>query len=117
MAGKNDDLELKQLGQFYGSEKYHNVLGANVTDGVHYIMQNGYSWFVTDFLISARMKPKLKKQEFLSALLVLKDKKAEMVVTDGNNNVLYTQKYEYTDAKKELQLFFVGNVLMLENEY
>ncbi len=38
------DLELKNLNNFYGSEHYYRLMGGiNATDGVHYVMQNGYS--------------------------------------------------------------------------
>ena len=50
------DLELKELNQFHGTERYTNVLGANVTDGVVYIMKCGYSWFVTDMLVIVKSK-------------------------------------------------------------
>lgn len=112
-----DDLKLKDLQHFKGTQKYVNVMGANVTDGVTYIMQNGYSWFITDFIVIAKMKAKLKREEFLSVKLKLNGQKAFMIVTDGNENKLYTQKYDYTSAKKEIQLFFIANVLMLSSEY
>lgn len=110
-----DDLELKELNQFCGTEQYHNVMGVNITDGIKYIMENGYSWFVTDFVVVAKMK--LKNQEFLSIKLKLKNETGQMEVTDGNNKILYTQEYKWTNAKKEIQLYFEGNVLMLTGEY
>lgn len=117
-----DDLELKDLNQYTGTQQYFNVLGFNVTDGVAYIMQNGYSWFVTDSLAVIRHDSKVKNQEFLSIKLkLLADNKAQikaqMLITDGNNKELYTQDYTYTNAKKELQLYFTNGVLLLAREY
>ena len=109
--------ELKELSQFNGTEQYYNVLGANVTDGVAYIMENGYSWLVTDFIVVAKMNKNLKNKAFLSIALKLDGDKAKMLVTDGNKKTLYTQDYEYTTAKTELKLFFTDNVLMLTGEY
>lgn len=113
------DLDLKDLGQFYGTEKYHKIPlfnEFNLTDGVIYIMSNGYSWFITDCL--AVLKFKFKDQPFKSVKLkLLDDQKAKMIITDGNKKILYTQKYEYTTAKKELNLYLTDNVLMLSNEY
>ena len=40
-----------------------------------------------------------------------------MVVNEGNDKRLYTQEYDYTDAKQELTLFFTDGVLMLSGEY
>lgn len=110
-----DDLELKELEQFCGTEQYHKVMGLNATDGVAYIMQNGYSWFVTDAV--AVIRTKLAGQEFLSIKLEVNDSKAKMLITDGNDLILYTQDYEYTDAKRNLSLYCTDGVLMLNSEY
>jgi len=110
------DLTLNGIEQFTGTQAYHNVLNANVTDGVNYVMKNGYSWFITDTLIVIKMK--LRNEEFLSIKLKLLDNnKAKMVITDGNEKTLYTQEYGYTDAKRELNLFFTDKVMMLNSEY
>ena len=115
-----DDLELTQLDQFYGTEQYHNVMGVNVTDGVAYIMNNGYSWLVTDAIVVIKMK--LKKHEFLTVDLIInknlvhKDE-ATMRITDGNDYCLYEQHYGYTTARRTIKLFFTNNVLMLTGEY
>ena len=114
----NKDLELNDLEQFRGTEKYTNVMGVNVTEGINYIMNNGYSWLVTDFIVVAKMKAKLRNEPFLTIHLIINlDDTAEMVVTDGNKNRLYAQEYKYTDAKTEVKLFFTDNVLMLAGEY
>ena len=110
-----DDLELLDIEQFTGTEGYHNVLGANVTDGIAYIISNGYSWFVTDMLAVLRIK--LKDEDFCAVKLKIKDHKAVATIDDGNGKVLYTQKYDYTDAKVDLTLFYTNSVLMLSKEY
>ena len=92
----NQDLTLSRLTQYSGTEKYTNVLGHNVTDGIVYVMENGYSWIVTDFLS-----------------LVMPN----CPINDGNEKVLYTQKYEYTDAKKEFLMYYIDGVLLLSGEY
>ena len=112
-----DDLELKDLNQFIGTEQYHNVMGTNVTDGIAYIMNNGYSWFVTDFLAVAMCDEKIKTEEFISVKLKLDGDKGKMIVTDGNDNKIYTQDYEWTNAKEELDLFYTNKVLLLSGEY
>ena len=115
------DLTLSELSQYSGTEKYTNVLGHNVTDGVVYVMQNGYSWIVTDFLsLVMPLSPikNLKDQSFLRVQLkIYPDKKGEMIITDGNEKVLYRQKYEYTDAKKEFLMYYIDGVLLLSGEY
>ena len=109
------DLELKDLDQFYGTQGYINVMGINVTDGVAYVMKNGYSWLITDSI--AVIKMKLKQEPFLSIKLKLNGTKAEMIITDGDCETLYTQKYEYTNAKTEIKMFCTNGVLMLCREY
>jgi len=111
-----EDLTLGKLGQFTGTEAYHNMMGVYVTDGIIYLMENGYSWFVIDAV--AVIKYKLSNQEFLSIKLKVRDGKAVMTITDGNKKKLYSQKYEWTNAEvNELQLFYVDGVLMLPSEY
>lgn len=121
-----DDLTLKDLNQYYGTEQYHNVMSVNVTDGIAYIMNNGYSWFVTDFLsLVVTHHESIKDEEFLSIKLKLDGDKGLMEVTDGNEKILYTQQYDYTNAKRELNLFFtklqrlskIDEVLLLSGEY
>lgn len=113
-----DDLTLKNLDSFRGTENYHSVLGADVTDGVAYIMNNGYSWFVTDAI--AVIKNKLWDEDFLAVKLKIYKKgkyEAKMTIEDGNEKVLYEQNYNFTTAKKELLLFWNDGVLMLSSEY
>lgn len=114
---RTDDLELKALNQFIGTQQYYKVLGFNVTEGIKYVMENGYSWFVTDFLSVVGFTQKLRKEGFLSIKLKLQDSKGLMVVDDGNGNILYEQRYQYTDAKREINLYFCNDVLMLNREY
>ncbi len=117
MEGK--DLALSGLEQFCGTENYYGIwLGTNATEGIKYVMENGYSWFITDAVSVIKIDPRLKKQDFLVIMLkLLNDGKAKMVITDGNDNILYEQKYEWTDAKRELTLYFQNNVIFLSGEY
>jgi hypothetical protein len=115
-----DDLELKDLEQYYGTTQYHKGwLNVNLTDGVAYVSENGYSWFVTDAISVIKTKGQLKNESFLAVKLAI-DKNSEtavMTIDDGNNNVLYKQEYGYTNCKRDLTLFFIDNVLMLDREY
>ena len=114
------DLELKHLGNFIGTTNYTklSLFKTVVTDGVSYLMKNGYSWFVTDALavIDFSEDEKLKNEVFLSIKLTLDDK-PKMIITDGNDKILYEQNYNYTDAKCNLFLFWANGVLMLSQEY
>ena len=59
-----EDLELKELANYRESDHYYNVMGVNITDGVGYVMQNGYSWAITDAIVVLKMKPKVRAEEF-----------------------------------------------------
>jgi len=109
------DLYLRDIDSYIGSEKIYNVMGVYVTDGVKYIMENGYSWFVTDAI--AVIRAKLKNKDFLAIKLTVKNNKAMMEITDGNDHIFYRQEYKWSDAKRNLTLFYVDNVLMLSGEY
>ena len=60
---------------------------------------------------------KITAEEFISVKLKLDGDKGKMIVTDGNDKVLYTQEYGYSDAQKELDLFYTNKVLLLSREY
>ncbi len=113
-----DDLDLKDLDNFTGTEGYTNLWNFNLTDGIAYVMKNGYSWFITDMLAVVRTKEEIKNEDFLSITLVInKDKTAIAKITDGNAKVLYKQEYKWTNGKKNLNLYLTNNVLMLSQEY
>jgi hypothetical protein len=115
---KLEDLNLKELKYFCGSETFSKIsLYPNVklTEGIMYVAENGYSWVVTDCL--AILKFKLGKEDFVSIKLIVENEKAEIVYTNGNEKVLYKQKYDWTNAKQNLNLYYTNNTLMLSSEY
>lgn len=116
---EEQNLELLGIENFIGTEHYFNgYMGVKYTDGVYYISQNGYSWLVTDCIAVIKTNSKISREAFLSIKLkVNEDKTAVMTIDDGNNNILYTQEYNYTDAKRDLNLYFMNDVLMLNSEY
>ena len=109
------DTELRQLDGFNGTENYHkDYLGVLVTDGVRYIIDNGYGWLVSDAIVIIK---ELKGEDFLVVKLKVNDTEGVMTVEDGNGRIFHTQNYQYTDAKRDLTLYFQNNVLMLSGEY
>ncbi|MCW1308285.1 MAG: hypothetical protein OH337_03695 [Candidatus Parvarchaeota archaeon] len=115
------DLELRELDKYTGTEHYYNFMGVLITDGVKYIMENGYTWFVADVVALIKAHPRireyLKRDTFLTARLEVEDNEADLILEDGDYNKLYSQHYSFTDAKRNLKLFYVSGVLMLSNEY
>ena len=115
---ESEDLELRELDNYFSTETYHRVfLNTIATDGVIYIMQNGYSWFVTDAI--SVIKYKFVREAFLTAELRVnkENSTADMVITDGDGHIMYRQHYKYTDAKRDLTLYYTGKVIMLSGEY
>lgn len=112
-------IDLPDLPYYTGSDEYQNVMGVQATQGIVYLMKNGYSWFVTDSIVSLKMKPKLRSQPFVSIKLKVNTEKSTAIVNfeDGNDKKLYSQTYGYTDAKTDLILFYTNGVLMLASEY
>lgn len=114
------DLELKALGQFIGTQHHYKTFPfGKVTDGVKYVMDNGYGWFVTDALsvIGFYQRGKLRNEPFLTVELEQADSEADLIITDGNNNELYRQHYAFTDAKRNLKLYYEYGVLLLASEH
>ena len=111
--------KLKQeLLHFSGTENYYrDFMEILVTDGIKYFQETAEAnWVVSDIAVIVKMK--LKNENFISIDLIVKDGKATIQYTDGNDTKLYKQDYEYADLEDiELKFFFVDNVLMLSNEY
>jgi len=114
---------MNNLKQFYGTEQHHKgFFGVTLTDGCYFIAENGASWLISDISVILKINAKVKNEEFISIKVKIQDKKAVVVYTDGNNNKLYNQKYEYTDfndyfEEKEVNFYYTDNVLMLSGEY
>jgi hypothetical protein len=111
------DLKLRHLSEFVGTESYHIVLGTRVTDGIVYLLNNGYSWFVTDSLSVIKCRPDLRTQAFLAIKLKVGNSEANLIIEDGNDRVLYRQRYTWTDAQRDLILFYENGVLLLSSEH
>ena len=143
----SDDLYLTELNHFNGTETYHSLrplFHTLATDGIDYVMRSGYSWLVTDALacIETAQKGTAEPEEDLGKLIaylktedagflaiklkLFENTEALVEISDGNDNILHTQSYGYTDAKKELILYWQEGankqgepyfVIMLSNEY
>ncbi len=114
------DLQLTELGQYYGTENYYKDAlfpFFQYTDGVKYVKMNGYDWLVVAIAIRIKLLP---KEQFLAFTLQVTGSTAELITTDGNENRFKFDGdlIEYTDAAvKELKFFYTGNTLMLVGEY
>jgi len=115
-----DANEIKNgLRNFYGTESYTKYMGGILlTDGVKWLADNAKCYWLLDILWSIKNMPKVKREEFLTIDLKVKDQKAVFTAGDGNDNIVYKQTIGYTDFPlDEIRLFFCNNVLMLTSEY
>jgi hypothetical protein len=116
----NDSITKLDLSQFYGSANlyFHPLFKAfRYTEGVKYLGANGASWLVTDILCFLNSLKKLQGQEFLHIVLKVADGKGTLTFDDGNDNVLFTNKYEYTDFPLDKVSFYCEyDTLMLVSE-
>ena len=120
-----DDLMLKDLEQYEGTTKYYDyssvgIIGkVKLTEGVAYIIRNGYSWFVNDAVSVILCELKSRAEGLLCVKLILCPccrESAQMIITDGADTIFHTKDYDVTAAKRDLVLYYSNGVLSLSGE-
>ena len=120
--------EIKEgLQHFHGTEMFYQIplLRTRFTDGLKYLANVADCfWLITDTSVIA--KSLMKRSEFIAIdFKRLSEEKqdysgyeAEIIYSDGNDNILEKHGYRVTDFPlDELRLFFVNDTLMLPSEY
>ncbi|MFD0798441.1 DUF6876 family protein [Maribacter chungangensis] len=120
--------EIKEnLKGFSGTDYFYPIplLKTRFTDGMLYLADAAQCfWLITDTSVIA--KSLMNRSEFVTIDFkrLSKEKQdftgyeAEIVYSDGNDNLLEKHGYHVTDFPlDELRLFFVNDTLMLPNEY
>ncbi|PJX21929.1 hypothetical protein CAP47_09955 [Psychroflexus sp. S27] len=117
----------KRLQYFTGTEMFYQIplLKTRFTDGLKYLSEVAECfWLITDTSVTA--KSLMNRSEFITIDFkkLSEDKQkltgyaAEIIYTDGNDNILEKHGYRATDFPLEqLRLFFVNDTLMLPSEY
>ena len=107
-----------------GSENFYRfplIPNCVYTDGVNAFVEKAKAWwFVSDSLLEIVRLCKKHPEvlDFCSVKLTVKDEKALVEFTDGDNNPLKTKKYTYTDCPScELVFYFIGGTFMYCGEY
>ena len=113
------DLE-SQLGQFIGTEHYcFNPLypWMKYTDGVAYFAEHaGCHWFLD--ILGTELAAHVRRNPFMAITMSVKDSIANIVVTDGKDNNIWSRKEIYTDCPAgNWKFFLTDKVLMLTSEY
>ena len=110
---RSPDLELRNLDKFSDGWYVYDITEFNdggrnkISEGVKYIMKNGYTWLVKDAL--AVIEQRLKKPVVVVKLKLNKDGSAVVTYKDLKGHLLYRQKYRWTDAKREVELIYNAN--------
>ena len=120
--------EIKEgLQHFHGTEMFYQIplLRTRFTDGLKYLANAADCfWLITDTSVIA--KSLMNRSEFITIdFKRLPEEKqeiigfeAEIIYSDGNDNILEKHGYRATDFPlDELRLFFVNDTLMLPSEY
>lgn len=117
-------LKSEDLAQFYGTETWwRHPLCPNITytDGAKYVAEKGGAHWLLDIIATnnAYGEERFKQEEFQSWVLKVdtETKTGALTCDDGNRNVFFTQKLDYTDFPlPEITLFFENNVICLPSE-
>lgn len=114
---------IKGLGHATGTQQWYRVPlfpRTVYTEGVKMVADGGAAWLVTDILAQVSHNPKLRNEPFLVAKWTcqLGGKPAKVEYTNGDEEILETQTYEFTDLENRSIVFFITDgVLMLSTEY
>lgn len=125
----NDKVnEIKEgLQHFHGTEMFYQIplIRTRFTDGLKYLANVADCfWLITDTSVIA--KSLMNRSEFITIdFKKLSEEQqdftgyeAEIIYSDGNDNILEKHGYRATDFPlNELRLFFVNDTLMLPSEY
>jgi len=122
MAEAKKSFMSSDLTGFIGSEGLHFMpmfKQINYTDGVHFLVHHGCAWMVTDMLPVLISHAMVRREPFVCITFKKNaDKTAKITYDDGNANILFIQKYPFTDCPvNEIKFFCTGKVLMLAREY
>ena len=109
-----------ELRNFTGTEHYFvNPMyrWMQYTDGVKYFANKaGAYWFLD--MVGTELHDLARKEHFMTVDLIVRDGKSEILVTDGNDVVLWKRKDIYTDCPTGTYRFYLQhNVFMITSEY
>lgn len=115
-------LTQSDLAYFTGTEQLwrHSLIRRICyTDGARHVAQAGEAWWLLDRVACAQLEARYAEQSFqVWALTVHDDQSAHLVCTDGNGNVVSTERIAFTDFPlREITLYVTDNTILLPSEY
>lgn len=110
------------MAQFTGSEEWykHGLVNIVYTEGAKYVADTAEAYWLLDEIALGQMIPEIRAEEFQVWKLKVNEEKhtARLIVEDGNDNVVYTKRIEYTDFPGDgINLWFTNNTIFLPSEY
>lgn len=114
-----DDLHM-----FTGTEQWYRhgfTRKFLYTDGVKYFADKAQAYWFLD-IASTTLYALHSKSYFLKVELIVKDSKAQIIVTDGDLKQIYTQSINFTDCPEGTWEFFMiddteHSVMLVPSEY
>lgn len=110
-----------EIRHFTGTDQwyklYPNVL---ITDGVKFVFDIAESYWLGEIVFSLQTLEKVKAEpfQFYELEVNLEKHNADLKVTDGNENILYTQFIEFTDFPlPKFSFYYTNDVVLLASEY
>jgi hypothetical protein len=110
------------LCQFYGTEEWHRdplMVNMVFTDGVKYVVESRQAYWLVMYIYARYVHVRaLRDEPFITIEMTTEDDTAEVIFTDGNNNILHAEEIGYTDYPDAgVCMWLVNGVLMLPSEY
>jgi hypothetical protein len=115
-------LDESELANFTGSENwYRHWLGKVLfTDGVKHVADQAGAYWLIDEIAISQTRPKVRAEEFQVWTLKvdLEKRKAVLSCDDGNGNVVFTKRIEFTDFPLvEIKFYYADGTILLPSEY
>ena len=110
------------LSQFTGSENFYRVMPRLViTDGVQYLARQANSYWLVSAIYSHLITQPICS-DFVVARLTVSEKTADLVLDDGNDQIIAEQAIDYTDFPLDAISIYCSYrektwVLLLPSEY
>jgi hypothetical protein len=110
------------LANFTGSETWHQhwLRKTRFTDGVKYLADQAGAYWLIDEVAINQTRPKIKAEGFQVWVLKVDLEKRKGVLTcdDGNGNVVFAKRIEFTDFPlPEVTLYYTDSTILLPSEY